>query len=121
MDAVRIKLAALWVSVMLIYLLGDVLRIFAGDFKAGEMGGTEASQWMWILAAVIMLIPIVMIFLSLTLPYPIIRWVNIVAAILLFLFNVVSLGGYAPYDVFLLVVSFGFNALTIWHAWKWVV
>ena len=31
MDEVRIKLSALWVALMLIYLLGDVLRIFAGD------------------------------------------------------------------------------------------
>ena len=120
MDEVRIKLAALWVSIMLIYLLGDVLRMFAGDFKPGEMSGVEATQWMWIMAAVIMLIPIVMIFLSLTVPYSAIRWANIVAAIFLFLFNVASLRGYALYDQFLLVVSFVFNALTVWHAWKWV-
>ena len=30
----RIILSALWVALMLTYLLGDVMRIFAGDFKA---------------------------------------------------------------------------------------
>jgi len=30
MDAIQIKLAALWVALMLVYLLGDVLRIFSG-------------------------------------------------------------------------------------------
>ena len=33
-----IKLSVIWICVMLTYLLGDVLRIFSGDFKAGEMG-----------------------------------------------------------------------------------
>jgi hypothetical protein len=36
MEDVQIKLSALWVALMLTYLLGDVLRIFSGDFKAGE-------------------------------------------------------------------------------------
>ena len=31
MDETRIVLAGLWVALMLTYLLGDVLRIFAGD------------------------------------------------------------------------------------------
>jgi hypothetical protein len=33
MAEVRVILAGLWVAVMLTDLLGDVLRIFAGDFK----------------------------------------------------------------------------------------
>lgn len=52
---------------MLTYLLGDVLRIFAGDYEPGEIAGQEATQWMWFTAAIVMLIPIVMIVLSLTL------------------------------------------------------
>ena len=35
----RITLSGVWVALMLTYLLGDVMRIFAGDFNAGEMGG----------------------------------------------------------------------------------
>ena len=38
MEEVRIVLAGLWVALMLTYLLGDVLRIFAGDFTAGQIG-----------------------------------------------------------------------------------
>jgi hypothetical protein len=34
MEDVQIKLSALWAALMLTYLLGDVLRIFSGDFKA---------------------------------------------------------------------------------------
>ena len=35
----RIIISGLWVATMLTYLLGDVLRIFSGDFKA--MGGMQ--------------------------------------------------------------------------------
>jgi hypothetical protein len=121
MDEVRITLSALWVALMLTYLLGDVLRIFAGDFKAGEMQGVQATQVMWMGAALIMLIPIVMVVLSLTLKYPAIRWVTIVAAIALFLFNLVGLPTYpSTYDKFLIAVGLVFNAIAVWYAWKWV-
>lgn len=46
---------------------------------------------MWVLAALVMLIPILMIVLNLTLAYPAIRWVNLVAAVFLVLFNVAGL------------------------------
>jgi len=46
MEAVRIQLAGLWVALMLIYLLGDVLRIFSGDFNSGEIGGQPITQVM---------------------------------------------------------------------------
>ena len=68
MEAVQIKLSAIWVAVMLIYLLGDVLRIFSGDFKAGEMGGMQVSQVMYLGMAVLFTVPILMVVLTLTLP-----------------------------------------------------
>ena len=43
MAAVRIVLSGLWVATMLTYLLGDVLRIFAGDFVAGEIDGEPVA------------------------------------------------------------------------------
>ena len=120
MDDVRIILAGLWTALMLVYLLGDVMRIFAGDYTAGELSGMKMSQWMLMLMAVLMLIPIIMLILSLTLSYPLIRWVTIIAAVFLFLFNVVGLPGYpGMYDKFLLIVGLVFNAVTVWFAWTW--
>ena len=37
MDSVRLIPSGLWVAMMLTYLLGDVLRIFAGAYKAGDI------------------------------------------------------------------------------------
>jgi len=119
-ENVRIKLSALWVCLMLTYLLGDVLRIFSGDFTAGEVSGMEMSQWLMVGMAALMLLPIVMVYLSLTLKYPAIRWVSIVVAVFLFLFNAVGLPTYPSlYDQFLIVAGLVFNALTVWSAWKW--
>jgi len=121
MDDVRIILSGLWVALMLIYLWGDVLRIYAGDFTAGQVGGTQLTQTMLLLMAILMLLPIVMLFLSLTLTYPMIRWVNIIVAIFLFVFNLIGLPGYpGAYDKFLIIVGLGVNVLTVWYAWNWV-
>jgi hypothetical protein len=121
MQDIKIILSTIWVATMLTYLLGDVMRIFAGDFIAGEIEGVKATQVMWLAAAMIMLIPIVMVFLSITLHYPWNRWVNIVAAVCLFGFNLYGLPSYpGAYDRFLIIVGLGFNVLIVWYAWKWV-
>lgn len=118
---VQIILSGLWVAVMLTYLLGDVLRIFAGDFKAGEIEGKKMSQKMLMGIAILMLIPIVMVFLSLTLSYTVNRWVNIIVAIGLFGFNLIGLPTYpGAYDKFLIIAGLGFNVLTVWYAWTWI-
>jgi hypothetical protein len=120
MEDVKIKLSALWVALMLTYLLGDVLRIFSGDFTAGEIEGMQMTQGLLLGMAILMLIPIVMVFLSLTLNYPVNRWANIIVAILLFGFNLIGLPTYpSAYDKFLIIVGLVFNVLTVWYAWKW--
>ena len=122
MDETRVVLAGLWVALMLTYLLGDVLRVFAGDVEPGKLGGgVQATPVMWLGIAVIMLIPIVMIVLTLTVDYPAIQWLNITAAIGLVVFNLVGLPYKGAYDNFLIVVSLVFNALTVWYAWNWVI
>jgi hypothetical protein len=118
---IRITLAAIWVCLMLTYLLGDVLRIFSGDFKAGEIGGMKLTQGMWLGISILMLIPILMVFLTLVLGYPLVRWANIAVAAFFFVFNLVGLPSYpSAYDKFLIVVGLVFNLLTIWYAWNWV-
>ena len=117
----KITLSGLWVALMFTYLLGDVLRIFAGDFEPGKMSGTEATQAMWIAAASIMLIPIAMVVLSLVLERPAGRWANIILAALLLVFNAVGLPGYPGlYDKFLIAVGLVINLITIWFAWRWI-
>jgi len=99
---------------------GDVLRIFSGDFTAGEIGGKKATQAVWLAIAIFMVIPIVMVFLSLTLNHPANRWANIIVALFFFVFNLVGLPTYpSAYDKFLIMVGLVFNALIVGYAWKW--
>ncbi len=114
----RISFSGIWVALMLTYLLGDVLRIYSGD--SAKMQNIPFSQGMWLGIAMLMLIPILMVVLSLALPQPINRWVNIIVAVFFFLFNLVGLPTYpSAYDKFLIVVGLAFNVVTVWTAWNW--
>ena len=112
-------LSTTWVVVTLIYLYGDVLRISSGDM-AKAMADRNFNQGVWLGIAVLMLMPILMVFLTMVLPQPVSRWANIILAAFFFLFNLVGLPTYPSlYDKFLLAVSMGFNLVTIWYAWNW--
>ena len=88
--------------------------------RAGEIGGMEIGQSMYLGLAILMVIPIVMVFLSLKLPYSINRWINIILAVFFFGFNLIGLPTYpSAYDKFLIIVGLIFNVLTVWYAWKW--
>ena len=120
MQDAQIRLSGLWVALMLTYLLGDVLRIYAGDVTPGEIRGVQLTQLMVLGIALLLVLPIVMVVVTLTVGQPFNRWANIVVAIGLFAFNVIGLPSYPGlYDKFLIVVGLTWNVLTIWFAWTW--
>ena len=116
----KIIISATWVVVTLIYLYGDVLRIYYGGDRAKALADMNLNQFAWLGIAVLMLTPIIMVFLTLALPQSVGRWANIIVAAFFLLFNLVGLLTYPPlFDKFLLAVSLGFNGVTIWYAWSW--
>ena len=116
----KIILSGSWVVVTLLYLYGDVLRICSGDLAKKPIADMNLNQNIWLAIAVLMMIPILMVFLNLVMPQPVSRWVYIIVAVFFFLFNLVGLPTYASlYDKFLLAVSMVFNVVTIWYAWNW--
>ena len=119
MISLQIKLSILWICTMLTFLLGDVLRIFTGDFKPGEIEGVKITGGMALGIAMLMVIPIIMVFLSIVLPDNVNKWMNIIVAVFFLLFNLIALPGYRLYDQFLLVISMVFNIITIYYAWNW--
>ena len=109
----RIILSATWVVVTLIYLYGDVLRIYHSGDMAKALADMKLNQFVWLGIAVLMLTPILMVFLTLVLPQPVSRWANIIVAVFFFLFNLVGLPTYPSlFDKFLLAVSMVFNGVT---------
>ena len=122
---VRIILSACRIAIEFLYQHGDILRLYSSDFKPGgeeNITGRIISQgMMWMVAAITMTIPVVMIILSLILPYNANRWANIIVAIFFFLYTLIGVSRYpSTYDRFLLIVTLVFNALTVWYAWNWV-
>jgi hypothetical protein len=122
---VRIILSALWVAAEFLYQQGDVQRLYSGDFIPGSgddiTGGIMSPQMLWMISAITMTIPVAMIILSLTLPYSVNRWVNIIVGVLFFLYTLNGVRMYpSAYDRFLLIVSLVVNVLTVWYAWNWV-
>lgn len=83
---VKIRLAALWSALMLIYVYVDILSLYKPGAIQGIVAGRvwefEISQTWALGALVLMMIPAVMVVLSLTLAAAVNRWVNTVAAIL---------------------------------------
>jgi hypothetical protein len=117
MEDVKIILSILWVACMLCYLLGDVLRIFSGNFEPGKIEGKPMTQNIVLGMAVIMMIPIIMAVLSVIIESSANYYINIIVAIIFILFNIVGMKGMKIFDKFLIFVSFGFNILIVWYAW----
>jgi len=120
---VRIILSALWVAAMFVWQQGDVQRLYSGDYKVGEdvMGDVMSPAVLWMISAITMTIPVVMVILSLTLNYPVNRWANIVIGVFYTGYSLVGLPRYpSAYDRFLIFASIVFTALIVWYAWKWV-
>ncbi len=114
MEDVKIKLSALWVARMLVGFLGDVLRIY--DPRMTH----EVTHEMLLVSAIIFVLPIVMVYLSLTLKDILNRWANIIIATFLFGLDFIGLFLYnSAYMAFLVIVGLAFNVLTVWHAWNW--
>ena len=123
----RIILSGLWVGVMLSSLMGDVLRFYEPgiieQIIAGEVDGMQMTRKGLLLSSIFMAIPIVMVFLSLTLQYPVNRWVNIILSIFFFCFTLIwllVLKTKSAYKIFLGSVGLVFNALIIWYAYRWI-
>jgi hypothetical protein len=122
---VKLKLAALWTSLMLVYVYADII----GFYKPGAIEGILAGRvWQleitqgWAFSALAMMtIPSLMVFLSLALPAAVNRWTSIGVASL---FAVISLGNaigesWVGYFVFAAVVEVALLLLIVRYAWKW--
>ena len=123
---VKIKLALFWVALMFFYLYNDLFSFFkpgtVEELVGGSLEGIVFTQELLFGAALLMALPSIMIFLSLTLKAKLNRMVNIIVGIfhIVVLVSTLLVPGdlwvfYATYMVFEAV----FIILIVWHAWKW--
>lgn len=122
--SVRLKLAALWVSFMFLYIYVDYFHLFMPgtleDLLAGKVFTFEVSQTFLLIVLAAVAIPVFMIFLSLALPAKINRCTNIIVAVIHIPYMLFNLAGEAWIHMFLgaflEVILLG---LIIRYAWKW--
>ena len=122
---VKIKLAALWVAVMFLFLYADYFTLYLPgiieDAIAGKIGPFPTTQVVLLAAMTLMTIPSFMVFLSLTLKPKANRWTNIVVGILFIVVQLSSLFIEEPwaYYIFGTIVEVVLLSLIVWYAWKW--
>ncbi len=124
---VKIKLAALWVALVFFYAYNDIISFFRRDtiemVLSGEVGPIQITPTFLFAMAILMAIPVFMIFLSLALPAKVNRWVNIIVgifhAVVLVSFFVAVPGETWAYYALYMIFEAVFIVLIVWHAWKW--
>jgi len=121
---VKMKLSALWVSVMLCYIYGDYFGLYEPgklqgmlEGKMGPLGPT--TQGVLLGTAILMAIPAVMVFLSLVLRAKLNRWVNIILGVIFTVIMLITMPGAWAFYIFLGVVEVVLTALIVWYAWNW--
>jgi hypothetical protein len=108
---------------MLTSIQGDVIRFLEPGMLEDIIAGTldvPLTEEVLAVMAIMMLVPIFMVFLSLELPYKANRWANIIIAI--FFIVIDGIGFIIPRPLYENIMGIGyvvFCALIVWFAWKW--
>jgi len=111
LEDVKLKIILLWVVVM-------INAIFADIFSFMFPSELSVSQEMMLVMAMILEIPIAMIFLSWVLKDKANRLANIIASAITIPFIIIGGSGYLHY-YFFATIEIVCIALIIWYAWKW--
>lgn len=121
---VKIKISALWVSVMLCYIYGDYFGLYQPGKLQGMLEGQMAplgptTQGVLVGTSVMMAIPGIMVFLSLVLKPKLNRWVNIILGVIYAVIVLVTMPGAWAFYMFLGSVDVVLTVLIVWYAWNW--
>lgn len=122
---IKIKLSALWASLTLCYLYGDYFELYVPQKTAGLVNGINGldSPMKLFTAAILMVIPSLMVGLSIILKPNISRRLNIIFGmfftVIMVLIALTSLTPWRTFYVFLAIVECGISLLIVYNAWKW--
>jgi hypothetical protein len=121
---VKMKLSALWIALMLLYIYADIISLFkpgqVEEMISGRMGPFPVNQASLLVASILMVIPAIMVFLSLTLKPKVNRWANITLGVLYTFVNISNLIGETwAYYMFSGIAEIVLTFLIVGYAWKW--
>jgi hypothetical protein len=124
---VKIKLSALWISVMFCYIYGDFFSLFVpGRIKGlmnGQSGAGPITPLVLLMYAILLSIPPVMIFLSLILRPKVNRLINIMVGIFFTLVMLLVVGTsihkWMIFYTYLGLIEIITTCLIVRYAWRW--
>ena len=121
---VKIKLAALWVTLLLIYIYVDIFGFYEPgvieDILAGIVWEFKITQAWALGALILMMIPILMVFLSMILKAGVNRWVNIIVAVLYIAVGIgTTIGETWAFYIVGHVAGIVLLLIVIWTAVRW--
>lgn len=117
----KIDLSTLWIVVMFTMVFADILTfITPGELKAIVDGTMEVelTSTLILIFAILLEIPILMIYFSRRLDYAVNRWANIGAGVITILF-VIGGGALTPHYIFFASIEIICMLLIIVRAWNW--
>ena len=121
---VKVKLSALWASVMFCYVYGDYFGLYGNGKLAEMMEGKigplgEATQSVLVGVSAMMAIPSAMVFLSLAMPPALNRALNLLLGVAYTAIMLMTMRGAPTFYVFMGAIEVLLTLLIVWHAWTW--
>ena len=111
---VKIVLAALWIAHFLLWTFGDMASLMQ------EITAPVENNLLLFVSVPLAITQAMMIFFSLVEKAKLMRWVNIILALVFALFNIGFIAEAQFGWEYLLGAGYLlFNGLTVWYAWKW--
>lgn len=122
----KIKISVLWLFASIAFLAHQIIVLMEpgviAQLMAGIAEGKQISPDMILFSAILMLVPMVMAFLSLTLKDSLNRWLNIIVGAVfavLWLISVIAAAQSAYWGGALMTLSAAVaSSLIVWYSWK---
>ena len=122
---IKIKLAALWTSVVFCYLYGDYFELYTPDKADSLITGAHVldSPTKLLIASVVLAIPSIMVALSILLNPKVNRFLNVVFGsvftLMMIFIGVNSLTPWYGFYVFFAFLESIITCTIVWFAWNW--
>ena len=120
---VRIKISALWTSMLFVFVYVDLFSLYRPDFRAdieaGEVGGFAVNQSFLLGVTVYVVIPSLMVFCVLILRPRVNRIANIALSIMYALTIIAGAIGEWNYYILGSAIEVALLAAIVYYAWTW--
>jgi membrane protein DedA with SNARE-associated domain len=120
---VRVKIAALWTSMLFVFAYVDLFSLYRPDFRAdieaGEVGGFAVNQTFLLATTAYVVIPSLMVFCVLVMRPRLNRILNIALAMVYAVSIVAATIGEWTYYVLGSLIEAALLAAIVFYAWTW--